>query len=61
MVVSRRGEMWAELDGNFETSETGLAVIDLSVVNRSRRQVPPGMGMDVYPEVYTLRFVFALR
>jgi predicted amidohydrolase len=56
MVVSPRGEILAELDGNFEGSEIGPVVIDLSVVNRLRRQVPLMRGTGVYPEVYMLSF-----
>lgn len=51
MVVSPWGEIVAELGGDFDGPEIATASIDLSEVNRLRKEVPLKRRTDVYPEL----------
>lgn len=51
MVVSPWGEIVAELGGDFNGPEIATASIDLSEVNRLRKEVPLKRRTDVYPEL----------
>lgn len=51
MVVSPWGEIVAEVGGDFNGPEIATASIDLSEVNRLRKEVPLKRRTDVYPEL----------
>lgn len=51
MIVGPYGDILAELGGDFDGPEIATATIDLSVVNKLRREVPLKRRTDVYPEV----------
>jgi len=51
IVISPWGEIVAELGGEFEGPQIATATIDLSLVERIRRDVPLVRRTDVYPEL----------
>lgn len=51
MIVGRWGDIIAELGGDFNGPEIATATIDLSSVNKLRREVPLKRRTDVYPEL----------
>jgi predicted amidohydrolase len=51
MIISPWGDVLAELGGDFNGPEIATALIDLSVVNKLRREVPLKRRTDVYPEL----------
>lgn len=51
MIVSPWGEIIAGLGGDFNGPEIVTAQIDLSVVNKLRKEVPLKRRTDVYPEL----------
>lgn len=50
MIISPWGEILAGLDGE-EAPQIALATIDLSLVEKIRREVPLRRRTDVYPEL----------
>ncbi|KAH8596064.1 nitrilase, putative [Bisporella sp. PMI_857] len=50
LIISPWGEILAELDGK-EAPEIAIATVDLSFVERIRREVPLVRRTDVYPEL----------
>ena len=50
LVISPWGDILAELDGDT-APEIAIATIDLSLVERIRREVPLRRRTDVYPEL----------
>lgn len=51
IVINPWGEIVAELGGDFKGPEIATATIDLSLVERIRREVPLIRRTDVYPEL----------
>lgn len=51
MIIGPWGDVLAELGGDFNGLEIATASIDLSIVNKLRREVPLKRRTDVYPEL----------
>lgn len=51
IIISPWGDILAELGGDFEGPQIALATVDLSWVERIRREVPLRRRTDIYPEL----------
>ena len=51
LIISPWGEILGELGGEFNGPEIVKASIDLSIVNKLRKEVPLKRRTDVYPEL----------
>jgi predicted amidohydrolase len=51
IIISPWGEVLAELGGDFDGPQIATATIDLSLVEKIRREVPLVRRTDLYPEL----------